>query len=81
MEYERNHSPYQIIKRRAVLDLLEKYPNASIRSLARIAVAELPEYFNDIEQARSFIRTYTGSMGKKNRKNTKFKKYFRNETL
>jgi len=68
---------YTKIKRKILLDLLEKYPDTSTRGLSRMAVRDFPEFFKDAEEARANIRRYTGKSGKAMRERVKMRKYYK----
>jgi len=68
---------YNAIKRKAVLDYLEKYPTTPSRTLARMLKRDFSELFKDIEDARGQIRSYRGVSGKRAREAIKFTKFFK----
>lgn len=72
-------TPYQIQRRKLVCEYLDKYPDAPTKQLARMLVRDLPEYFNDIEKARGYLRCYRGAMGAYIRKSIIFTKYYKND--
>jgi hypothetical protein len=72
-------SPYFSLKRQIIFDLLDKFPDASTRVLAKIAYRDNPAFFKDIEDARSIIRVYRGQSGNKLREEIKMKKYYKVE--
>jgi hypothetical protein len=47
-----------------ITDLLNRYPDAPKKTLARLLRKEHPEEFTSVEQARTAIRIYTGASGK-----------------
>ena len=70
-------TPYQELRTKTVLGLLDKFPNTPSRTLARICYRDNPELFNGEDDARLKIRYYRGASGDKNRKKLKNKKYVR----
>lgn len=70
---------YAEIRRRILFENMEKYKDTSNRSLAKIMHRDYPEFFNNIEHARSIIRLYKGKSGEPNKKNVKETKFFTNE--
>lgn len=72
-----NNIPYLVIKRKVVFDLLDKFPDAPTRTLARILYKDNTCFFKDYEDARLIIRRYRGQNGASNRKDITFRKYFK----
>ena len=72
-------TPYQELRTKTVLGLLDKFPNTPSRTLARICYRDNPELYKDEDDVRLIIRRYRGSNGEKNRKKLKNKKYVRQE--
>jgi len=70
------NTPYSDIKQKIVFDILEKFPNTSIKALSRIVYAEASEFFNSSEHARTYIRFYKGKLGVRHRKTAKITKYY-----
>lgn len=68
---------YQQFKRKIVFDALEKFPDTPSKTLARMLYNDNPLLFADIEEARSFIRSYRGVAGKYKRRYTKVTKYYK----
>lgn len=56
-----------------IKNLLEKFPNASTRTLAKIAFRDDRALFNNYEHARSIVRIYRGANGEHNRATMKTK--------
>jgi hypothetical protein len=77
----RQLSPYEQIRRKVLFEHLDKYPNTSSHSIARILVRDYPDYFNNHEHARSMIRIYKGSNGKYCRKILRNTKYYKPENI
>lgn len=73
----KGRTPYYDLKRKAVLDLLEKFPDTGSRTIAKILKRDNPEIFRDIEDARGFIRRYRGQSGKYHREAVKLNQYFK----
>lgn len=59
------------------IEILEKFPNAPTKTLARILYEQHPKAFLSLESARTRIRYYRGSHGGNNRKILGTKKYIR----
>jgi len=74
-----SNSPYYNIKRKIIFDILDKFPDTSIRSLAKIVYAEAPQFFKTVEAARTHIRFYKSKLGAYHRKYCKITKYYKNE--
>jgi hypothetical protein len=72
-------TPYEIERRKLVVEYLNKYPDAPSRQLARMLNRDLPEYFSTIEYARGYIRQYRGTRGVRCRKNMSFTKYYKHD--
>ena len=72
-------TPYQALRTKIVLGLLDKFPNTPSRTLARICYRDYPELFNDEDDVRAKIRYYRGAIGVKNREQLKNKKYVREQ--
>ena len=70
-------SEYHALKRKVILDLLEKYPDTSTRALARIVIRDHSVFFKDYEEARVHLRIYKGQSGEKLRKAVKMRKYYK----
>jgi len=68
---------YLLLKRKIILDLLEKFPDVSSNTLAKIARRDNPKFFKDIEDARNVIRRYRGTKGKYTRETIKNQKYYK----
>lgn len=62
-------------------ELLKKYPNTPILTLAKKAFKDDPELFLNIEQARTYLRSHSGLMGKYQRKNIADKSLYREKTF
>jgi hypothetical protein len=71
-------TPYKDEKRKAVFEIMDKFPDANTRALARIVYRDLPEYFSDCEAARCYIRSYRGQHGIACRKTYTITKYYKN---
>ena len=69
-------SPYQSLRRNAVLDALAKFSEAPSKTIARMLKRDNPELFKDIEDARNLIRIYRGKSGKRLRERVKLTKYY-----
>jgi hypothetical protein len=70
------NGPFLELRRNTVLEYLEKYPDTSSRSLARMICRDNPGLFKDVEDARTRVRLYRGQLGNNLRSRTKIKKYF-----
>ena len=70
---------YAEIKRKIVFDALDKFPNTSNLGVARIIYKEGNLFFKDLDNARTMVRFYRGSMGKEHRETITIKKYLKNE--
>lgn len=57
--------------------LIERFPNHGALTLAKAAYAEAPEFFRDLEGARSAVRSILGVNGEKKRSESKDKTLFR----
>ena len=55
-------------RKKLVLDVLRKFPDADNRTLARYMMEQHPAEFASLEQARSTVRYYRGNIGSHNRK-------------
>ena len=51
-----------------VAEALEKYPNAGLRTVARVLHSENPKLFTTLERARSAVRYYRGRNGNRHRR-------------
>jgi len=65
----------QTIRGKIVMELLDKFPNASSNCLAQIAFEKNPAVYKDAEAARSTVRYYRGANGKKDRVKGNHTKY------
>jgi len=72
---------YKIIRRKIVTDVLDKYPDASSHTLARILFRDNPLFFKSHEQARGIVRIYRGVHGNHGRQAMKFTKYYKDESM
>ena len=54
---------------------MDRFPNLPSRTLARVLMDEAPELFVSIDYARSCVRYLRGTIGDKNRKTLKERKY------
>ena len=72
-------SEYLNLKRKILLDHLEKYQGTPSLTLARILVRDYPEFFVTLDNARTAIRLYRGQKGDDCRNKVKIKKYFTHE--
>jgi hypothetical protein len=70
---------YTQLRVKTILDLLDKFPQASSRTLARIAYRDNHPLFKDEEDARGIIRYFRGASGGVNRNKLKNKKYVREQ--
>jgi hypothetical protein len=70
------NKPYFEIKRKAIFDILDKFPDTPSRTLAKILKRDNSELFKDIESARSSIRAYRGKNGKSQREGYRIIKYY-----
>jgi len=70
-------NPYFEIRRKLITDLFDKFPELSIRGVARILWRDHPEFFNSPEHTRSTVRVLRGVNGKHNKKTYKFTKYYK----
>lgn len=59
------------IKQQIISDLIDRFPSAGSRTLARIALRENPAVFTDLDTARYAIRYQRGAAGDVNRKKNK----------
>jgi hypothetical protein len=67
---------YKLLRRKIIIDHLERFPNTPSTTLARIIARDNPLLFKDIEDARGMIRVYRGQSGKLMRDNMKRKEYY-----
>jgi hypothetical protein len=67
---------YHQIKRKAIFDILDKFPKAPSNALAKILKKENPLLFTSTEQSRTAIRMYRGKLGVYHREKLSIKKYF-----
>ena len=74
-------TPYRIIRNKLIFELLDKYPDASIRSIAKIFINQNGNQFGDFEEIRNRIRYWRGSNGNYNRKVISTKKYFKDDKM
>ena len=74
-------TPYRIIRNKLIFELLDKYPDASTRTIARIVYNDNPILFNSTEDVRNIVRRYRGAIGIKMRNSMKLTKYFKNESM
>ena len=58
-------------------ELLKKFPDTPLRTLARILYRDNPLDYNSYEHARSTLRLYAGKQGKDARKRIKSNEYYR----
>lgn len=72
-------TPYQALRTKTVLGLLDKFPETPSRTIARICYRDNPELFRDEDDVRCIIRYYRGAMGVRNRQQLKDKKYVRKQ--
>jgi hypothetical protein len=70
-------SPYFQLRRKIIIDVMNRFPDFGSRTLANKVFNETPEYFNDVEHVREMIRYYRGASGKKNLMALKNKDYVR----
>lgn len=56
------------VKAQITKDYIKKYPKLSRAALSRLLVKDHPLVFNNVEEARTRIRYYTGQSGEKHRK-------------
>jgi hypothetical protein len=70
-------TPYQAIRRKLLFEIFDKFPDLSSRGTAMMLARDYPEYFGNIEIARSIIRLYRGKNGDRNRNETTIKKYYK----
>jgi hypothetical protein len=70
------YSEYSKIRRRVVLEYLEKYPQTPSRTIARIIVRDNPGLFSDLEDARGLIRMFRGQSGEGHRKSVRLTKHY-----
>ena len=72
-------TPFRQVRRKVLIEYLDKYPDAPTRMIARMLIRDNPLLFpNGYEEARSVVRVYRGVNGKDCRKNMKFTKYYKN---
>jgi hypothetical protein len=64
-------------RRKLVFEILDKYPDLSVRTTANILFMKHPGFFDNYELARGFVRYYRGKSGNNHRENCTNKKYFR----
>lgn len=57
--------------------LLEEFPKAATKTIARIAYKRAPSLFRDIEAARGHLRTLRGANGERKRSQVNDKRFFR----
>ena len=69
-------SPYATIRRKVILEHLEKYPGVASMTIARIVYRDNPLLFKNAEDARNVIRVFRGRSGVQHRKEVKFQKYY-----
>ena len=70
---------YLQLKEKAVLDLLDKFPDHPSHTLSKILYRDNPLLFRDVEAARNAIRYRRGANGVMHRKCLKDKKYVRQQ--
>ena len=68
---------YRTIKRKVVLEYLEKYQETPSLTLARILKRDHSALFKDVEEARTSIRIYRGQHGSNHREKVKVTKYYK----
>ena len=68
---------FTTIRLKLLTDLLDKFPDAPNKQLARMLYRDYPEFYNNMEHARSQIRYFRGANGKKNLLKLKNRKYVR----
>jgi hypothetical protein len=56
-------SDFDIIRRKALVEVLHKYPDMKTRTMARLLHAQHPEMFPSVEGTRSLIRTVRDTKG------------------
>ena len=66
---------YNLLRRKIIMDSLDRYPRISSRTLARMLVRDNPLVFESIEEARGMIRYYRGQKGQEARNKLQERKY------
>jgi len=69
------------IKGEIVKEYLSRFPKAAHLTLAKKIQSETGILFDSVDQCRSLIRNYTGSMGEKGRKQLTDRRFMRTETI
>jgi len=69
------------IKGEIVKEYLSRFPKAAHLTLAKKIQSETGILFDSVDQCRSLIRNYTGSMGEKGRKQLTDRRFMRTETV
>jgi hypothetical protein len=72
---------YNALRRKAVVEKLEKFPDVPNKTLGRMIKKDNPELFRDDEEGRDWVRRYRGAHGKDHRERLKFTKYYKNVEL
>lgn len=74
-----SRTAYTQLRTKAVLDLLDQFPNTPTLTLARICYRDNKQLYSSVEDARGIIRRYRGASGIKNRQTLKNRKYVRQQ--
>ena len=72
---------YRELKRKSILEYLEKFPETPSKTLARMLKRDHSALFKDVEEARSSIRIYRGQHGSKFREKVKLTKYYKDAPM
>ncbi len=70
---------FQKIRRKALFEILDKFPDLPNLTTAKLVYSKYPELFDDVEHARTHVRIYRGRFGATKRREIKTNKYFRDE--
>ena len=73
------NNDFYIIRRKLIVEMLDKYPNAPIMTISKIIYKFHSQMFLSLENVRTSVRYIKGSMGEHNREKSNYKKYYKNE--
>lgn len=73
-----NNSQFRKLRRELLFELLDKYPDSGDMTIAKILYNKYPEFYKDVESARSIVRIYRGHCGEWKREHIINKKYYKN---
>lgn len=66
-----------MLKKDIVVPYLERFPDTPSQTLAKMILADRPDFFNSLDTARRYIRALRGNAGETKREMEKDKRFFR----